>query len=105
MKKEFSFYEFVGIIVPSVIFLYSLKIVIDFTCQKQIINFDKIGETTIFIIACYGLGHILQTIGNIFECIVWFAYDGMPTQWLNKKNRFKNTLFDDTLNKKILYEY
>lgn len=102
MKKEFSFYEFVGIIVPSVIFLYTAQLIIDFAYQKQMVDFGKIGETTIFIIVCYGFGHILQSLGNIFENILWFIYGGMPSKWLNKKNTFGNTLFENPLNQKIL---
>jgi hypothetical protein len=102
MKKEFSFYEFVGIIVPSVIFLYSSQLIIEFSYQRQIVDFSKIGETTIFIVVCYGFGHILQSIGNVFENGLWYIYGGMPTEWLCKKNRFGNTLFDNPLNQKIL---
>lgn len=101
MKKEFSFYEFVGIIVPSAIFLYSAQLIIEFAYQKQIVDFGKIGETAIFIIVCYGVGHILQSLGNIFESIVWFIYGGMPSKWLTSKNRFGNNLFDNPLNDKI----
>lgn len=101
MKKEFSFYEFVGIIVPSAIFLYSAQLIIEFAYQKQIVDFGKIGETAIFIIVCYGVGHILQSLGNVFESIVWFIYGGMPTKWLTTKNRLGNYLFDNSLNDKI----
>jgi len=102
MKKEFSFYEFVGILVPGVIFLYSLHLIIEVAVQKQIIDFDKIGESIIFIIICYGLGHILQAAGNIFELIIWFIYGGVPTQWLSNKNRFGNNLFDEKFNKTVV---
>lgn len=101
MKKEFSFYEFVGIIVPSAIFLYSAQLIIEFAYQKQIVDFGNIGETAIFIIVCYGVGHILQSLGNVFESIVWFIYGGMPTKWLTTKNRLGNYLFDNSLNDKI----
>lgn len=102
MKKEFSFYEFVGIIVPSAIFLYSTQLIVEFVFQKQIVDFGKIGETAIFIIICYGVGHILQSLGNLFENIVWFIYGGMPSKWLTSKNRFGKKLFDNPLNDKIL---
>jgi len=104
MKKEFSFYEFVGIIVPSVIFLFSAQLIIENVYQRQIVDFSKIGETTIFIIVSYGLGHILQSLGNIFENILWFIYGGMPSKWLNTKNRFGNNLFENSLNQSILYK-
>lgn len=102
MKKEFSFYEFVGILVPSTILLFSLNLIISVTHNINIVDFGKIGETGIFIIVCYGFGHILQAIGNIFESIVWFIYGGMPTNWLNKKNRFNSFLFEVDFNQRIL---
>ena len=102
MKKEFSFYEFVGILVPSTILLFTVNLIISATYDIKIIDFGKIGETTIFIIVSYGLGHILQAIGNIFESVVWFIYGGMPTKWLNKKNRFNSFLFEDNFNQRIL---
>lgn len=101
MKKEFSFYEFVGILVPSAIFLYASHLILSIVYQKQFVDFSKVGETIIFILVCYGVGHILQSLGNIFESILWFIYGGMPTSWLNKKNRFGKTLFENTLNKNI----
>jgi len=102
MKKEFSFYEFVGILVPSAILLFLVNLIISFNYGIKIIDFNEIGETTIFIIICYGFGHILQAIGNIFESIIWFLYGGMPTNWLTKKNRFNNFLFETDFNQKVL---
>jgi hypothetical protein len=101
MKKEFSFYEFVGIIVPSVILLYSTQLIVEFTFHRQIVDFAKIGETAIFVVVSYGVGHIIQSLGNIFENFVWFIYGGMPSKWLTNKNRFRRYLFDSPLNEKI----
>ncbi len=101
MKKDFSFYEFVGIIVPSTILLYGIQVIFEFVYQKQLVDFSKIGETAIFIVICYGVGHILQSLGNICERIVWYIFGGMPTNWLTKKNRFGKTLFDNPLNQRI----
>lgn len=102
MKKEFSFYEFVGILVPSTILLFCINIIISVKYNLKLVDFAEIGETLIFIIISYGVGHLLQAIGNIFESIVWFIYGGMPTSWLNKKNRFNNYLFEQDFNQKIL---
>lgn len=101
MKKEFSFYEFVGILVPAVILLYGGQLIYEHVQQKQIVDFSKIGETAIFVVVCYGVGHIIQALGNIFESILWFIYGGMPTKWLTTKNRFGNLLFDQAQNQKI----
>jgi len=101
MKKEFSFYEFTGIIVPSTIFLYSIKLIVEFVYKKHFFDFGKIGETAVFVVICYGFGHILQSVGNIFESLLWYVYKGMPTKWLTNQNRFGKTLFETPLNQKI----
>lgn len=102
MKREFSFYEFVAILVPSTILLYASQVIIELVYQKQIVDFGKLGETGIFIVVCYGVGHIIQSLGNFFESIIWFAYGGMPTKWLTHKNRFNKYLFEQSLNQKVV---
>jgi len=101
MKKEFSFYEFVGILVPSVTLLFFTELIIELVYGKIIIDFSKIGDSIIFLIIAYGFGHILHAIGNFYENIFWKIYGGMPTMWLFKKNRFNETLFDDEQTEKI----
>jgi hypothetical protein len=101
MKKEFSFYEFVGIIVPSVTLLFFLNATYTICFQQPYIDFKNIGESLIFIIIAYGFGHILQAISNIFESIVWLIAGGMPTEWLLKKNRFGKRLLDKSTTDKI----
>ncbi len=102
MKREFSFYEFVAILVPSALLLYASQLIIEHVYHKQIVDFAKIGETVIFVIICYGVGHIIQSLGNFFEDIVWFVYGGMPTKWLTHKNRFNKYLFEQSLNQRIV---
>jgi hypothetical protein len=102
MKREFSFYEFVGIMVPSITFLFFLNLIITKVYQITLVDFSKIGESIIFIVIAYGFGHLLQGLGNYFELFVWFIYGGMPTSWLTKKNRFGNYLFDKNKQEKLL---
>lgn len=101
MKKEFSFYEFVGIIVPSVTLLFFCELLFELSSGKSIVDFSKIGDTLIFVIIAYGIGHLLQSIGNMYEWIIWKIYGGMPSAWLTNESRFKQTLFDTEQNKKI----
>jgi hypothetical protein len=101
MKREFSFYEFVGILVPSATLLYALQLIMEHIYHKQFFDLSKLGETFIFILICYGVGHIIQAVGNYFENIIWLIYGGMPTKWLTQKNRFNKYLFENSLNKKI----
>ncbi len=101
MKKEFSFYEFVGILVPGVTLLFFSDVIIELVYQKTIIDFSKVGESIVFLIIAYGMGHILQAVGNVFESVMWKVFGSMPTQWLTKKNRFGNYLFDLEQSEKI----
>ena len=102
MKKEFSFYEFVGILVPGVMILFFGAISYEDITGKSIVDFSKFGESLIFIIVAYGTGHILHSIGNLYESIFWELFGGMPTQWLIKKNRFGKFLFSKTQREAIL---
>jgi len=101
MKKEFSFYEFVGILVPGVTLLFFSEVIIDLVYQKTIIDFSKVGESVVFLIIAYGMGHILQALGNVFESVMWKVFGSMPTQWPTKKSRFGNNLFDIEQSEKL----
>lgn len=101
MKKEFSFYEFVGIVVPGVTLLFFSNVIFEVTYKTAIVDFSKIGEFIVFLIIAYGIGHILQAVGNLFESIVWKIFGSMPTNWLTIKNRFGRTLFDNEQSEKI----
>lgn len=92
MKKEFSFYEFTGILVPSVVLMFFLNILISDIYGREYIDFSKIGDSLVFLILCYGFGHILHSLGNFFEWIFWGIFGGKPTSWLIKGNRFKGML-------------
>jgi hypothetical protein len=102
MKKELSFYEFVGILVPGCTFLYGLNLVLRMAGKEPFVDFDKIGEAIVFLVVCYGIGHFVQALGNIYEWIIWKVYGGMPTQWLKKKNSFGKHLFSQPFNQRVL---
>lgn len=95
MKKEFSFYEFVGLLVPGVTLLFCSGLIVQQVYQKTIIDFTTVGESIVFLIMAYGIGHIIQAIGNVFEAIMWLVFGGMPTQWLTKKACLSQDLFDE----------
>ena len=96
MKKELSFYEFVGIIVPSVTLLYFTDLILDHNSRIVLFDFSKFGDSLVFLVICYGFGQILHSFGNALETIIWKVYGGMPTNWLTKKPRFARDLFDET---------
>lgn len=94
MKREFSFYEFVGILVPSTILLFFTNHILFFAFCIHIFDFNNLGDSIIFIIIAYGIGHVLHSLGNLLEVIFWKIFNGMPTQWLTYKPRFASPLFD-----------
>ncbi|MFI5200956.1 MAG: hypothetical protein ACHQNE_01035 [Candidatus Kapaibacterium sp.] len=102
MKKEFSFYEFAGILVPSVTFLYLLSLIIEHVYGKQFVDFSKLGESIVFLTVAYGFGHLLQAVGNMFEKLFWWIFGGMPSKWLIVPSRFAGKLFDDAQTSAIL---
>lgn len=102
MKKEFSLYEFVGILIPSITLLFFTELLIDIVYDFKIVDFSKLGESIIFLMVAYGLGHILHGFGNLLEWLLWKVFGGMPTNWLTKKPRLYQKLLDDFETKKIL---
>lgn len=103
MKKEFSFYEFVGIIVPSVILLFFVEYILETVYRITLFDFSKIGESVVFVVVGYGLGHMLQALGYGLEKILWWFFNGKPSNWLyfTPKSKFQ-TLFDSKTKEKIL---
>lgn len=101
MKKDLSNYEFVALIIPSVILLFSINYILTSQGNESLFDFSKISESIIFLCFSYALGHIIQGIGNYFEKSVWYYYGGMPTKWLFKPNKFQKRLLDDNTCGKI----
>ena len=89
MKKDFSFYEFVGIIVPSVILIFSCGFLYELTSGKTLVNLLSVGDAVVFTILAYGIGHIIQIFGGIYEALVWKILRGWPTGWLTKRTSLR----------------
>jgi len=102
MNKNFSFYEFTGIITPSVILLYFLDLLLKKCYSEPLFDFSKLGESVVFFIIAYGLGQVLHSIGNLLENAIWLVFNGKPTNWLTKAPRFSLKLFDAGETKKII---
>lgn len=102
MKKEFSYYEFVGLIVPGVTLMYTLGFVLETKSGITILDFKDFGRSIVLVIVSYGLGHMIHAIGNFFEPAFWFFFNGMPTNWLTKKPYFFQKLLDESDSKAVL---
>jgi hypothetical protein len=86
MKKEFSFYEFVGVISPGMVCLMIVAYVIRY--EDNLINICQlsVGGFGFIVIVAYFVGHLIQSVGNLFETVWWKLFGGMPTSWIVKRN-------------------
>lgn len=86
-KPQFNTYEYIGIIAPGSVLC--LGIIMIWPEAKEIFFNESftVGELGLFIIISYVVGHILQSVGNVIEKILWFFFGGMPTNWVLKKNQ------------------
>lgn len=86
MKREFSFYEFTGVLLPGATLLFGI-IWLEPSVKAFLIDGEiTIGALGIFTIAAYLAGHLIQSFGNIFELIAW-SYTGKPIHWIRKAKR------------------
>jgi hypothetical protein len=80
--KEFSYYEFVGVLIPGTILLYGASLI--FTDIGPIIFVQNlsIGDFGLFFILAFALGHLAHAFGNGLEYLWWKVCGGMPTDWI-----------------------
>lgn len=84
MKREFTFYEFVGVIAPGSVLLLGLQY-----CLPSVANLlgkseFSLGDLGVFVILAYVLGHLIQSVGNLLEWLWWKPFKGMPSLWVQK---------------------
>lgn len=83
MKKDFSFYEFTGTVIPGATFILGLAFAIhplrDFLTSEKF----GVGQFGLFFVACYICGQLIQGVGNILERLLW-AFRGMPSTWIRR---------------------
>lgn len=88
MKREFSFYEFTGVLLPGVTLLLGVYWLVPesrvFVLNSEITT----GAFGLFVLIAYLSGHLLNAFGNFIELIGWGA-SGKPTHWItHEKSRF-----------------
>ena len=84
MKKEFSFYEFTGVLLPGTTLLFGLIWL--FPNLQPILTSKELslGSLGLFVIAAYLSGHLIQSVGNILEYLLWMP-SKRPTHWITWK--------------------
>lgn len=84
MKKEFSFYEFAGVIAPGALVLFGLAYVVPALGSFKSPAEYQLGGLGVFVLLAYVAGHLTQAVGNAVEWIYWACWRGMPTQWVRR---------------------
>ena len=91
MLNRFSFYDFMGFLVPGMIGLWAGTTFFDqflgiaFPLQPA----GSLGESTLFVIASYFVGHVLQGFGNRLEDRAVRRWGGYPSQTLMRDSDSK----------------
>ncbi len=83
MKREISFYEFTGTIVPGATLIFGLAFAHHPLCDFLVGGKFGVGHLGLFFIASYIAGQLVQGIGNILEKLLW-AFGGMPSTWIRR---------------------
>jgi hypothetical protein len=84
MKKDFTFYEFTGVLVPGATLLIGVGVVTPSIKEFLLEGEFGAGYLGLFAVGSYIVGHLVQGVGNLLEKIVW-AFRGMPTDWVCRK--------------------
>ncbi len=83
MKRDFSFYEFAGVLLPGAVLLLGCLWVNPDTKDLIVAKDHSTGSFGIFVIAAYIAGHLIQALGNLIESLAW-KHSGKPTHWITK---------------------
>lgn len=81
-QSQFNAYEYIGVIAPGAVL--SLGVILLWPETKELFfNINvSVGELGLFLIISYVAGHLLQSIGNAIEKVLWKCFGGMPTDWV-----------------------
>lgn len=86
--KQFEFYELTAIIVPGTLFIIGISLV----SPEIAVYFQKptfgIGDWGILVIIAYGIGHLIQGVGNFLEDVYWTILGGKPTDWIRTNKHY-----------------
>ena len=84
--KTFDFYEFVGVLTPGAVVLYTVSKIAPSTGFFINVSDFTVGDLGLFVILAYVVGHLVQTVGNVLETIFWKPFGGMSTNWVLNPN-------------------
>lgn len=97
--QGFDFYEIVGILVPGSMLLLGIWIIFPAIRLSPQDASLALGEFGIFTILSYGVGHLVQAVGNGLELVWWRLWRGLPSDWVRSES---HPLLFDTQRKALL---
>lgn len=102
MKRNLTFYEQVGILIPGGVLLFGLF----FYVPELQAMFAKegigLGSLGIFLIVAYAVGHALAGFGNLIDNAYWHFRGGLPSNWvIGSKPRLLSTAQIATVHERI----
>ncbi len=82
MKRDFDFYEFVGVIAPGMVVTVGGALIVSPTYDqiKQFADISAGGLGVLFTLS-YVVGQLVQALGNVIEKVWWWLWSGMPSDW------------------------
>ncbi len=82
--RQFDFYEFAGPIVPGTTVLLALAVFYPAIPNAVSGSPLGLGEVAAGTVVAYGLGHVVQALGNLLEAGWWKSWGGMPSDWVGR---------------------
>jgi len=80
--KEFSFYDFAGVVAPGALVLFGLSLLVPDTPNLGSLPQIQLGGLGVFAALAYVTGQLTQAVGNLIESLYWRPWGGMPSAWI-----------------------
>lgn len=82
--KQFDFYEFAGLVVPGTTVLVAVASTFPAAASAFAGTSLGFGEAAVGAVLAYGVGHVVQALGNLLEIAWWRLHGGMPSDWVGR---------------------
>lgn len=82
MIDKFDPYELIAVVAPGSILVFGAVLLYPAVRASFGLEGIDLGGLGLFVILSFVAGHLVQTIGNLFETLIWRLFGGMPTSWV-----------------------
>jgi len=87
MKREFDFFEFASVILPGTLALFFGAVLSPMFKTVLLGGKFDLGELGVFVLLAYVTGHLIQSVGNLWEPLFWKVQGGVPTSWIRREDQ------------------